>query len=72
MNAQVEGDEIPDDNDKRPDITVVLYGKSFAQVAQEGLPRIAATGTSAVKTLATLLLQAGFDSERPDGPVSWR
>src|SRR5262245_51410263 len=61
-NAALEGDDIiPDD---RP-LRIILFGSQFASVDDADAYGFSASGTNAVQTLASRLLAAGYDADRP-------
>jgi hypothetical protein len=59
MNAQLEGDDIPE----RP-LRVILFGSQFVAVDESEAMGFSASGPNCVQTMALRLLQSGFDPER--------
>jgi hypothetical protein len=60
MNAQIEGDDIPDE---RP-IRVILFGGQFVSTDDAETIGLSATGPDALQTVAMRLFQSGFDPAR--------
>jgi hypothetical protein len=65
QNAQLEGDDIPDE----PALRVNLFGEQFAAVDDPGI-MASASGHRCLPTLASRLLQSGFDPDRK--LILWR
>ena len=63
-NACAEGDDWPEDApDDRP-IAVVLFGSSFATIADKTGNNVSMTGPNSLARLAEHLIALGYDAER--------